>query len=210
MGRHISDKNQRIKKEKKTTGILIFFIVIVVIFSIIIAIRKNNVKGSDDPVNEINIAFNYLKEGNAEKINEYIDYNQLIDSFDEIILQEPSQNSKDVQKMLFDNLSWNIINVDVQEEKIIATVEVTNKDFKNVITKWMQNLVEKKETEEAIDNEVAMAELKEVLNRESETKKTTETIVLKKENEKWKVEMNDNFVNLVFPGIDIIQQLLNS
>jgi len=210
MGRYISDKNKKIKKEKKNTKILILFVAIVIIFSIIISIRKNNVKGSDNQANEINIAFSYLKEGNSDKINEYIDYNQLIDSFDEIILQEPSQNSKDVQKMLFDKLSWNIKNMEVQDEKVIATIEVTNKDFKNIITKWMQNLVEKKENEKAIDNELAMAELKDVLNQESEMKTTTETVILKKENEKWKIEMNDNFVNLVFPGIDIIQQLLNS
>jgi hypothetical protein len=60
-----------------------------------------------------------------------------------------------------------------------------------------------------ITNEVAIEKLQEVLKEEKEDKKTViKKIILYKEDSNWKVELNDDFINLVFPGIDSINEAL--
>ena len=173
---------------------------------------KFNVK--NDPKLEIesmiNDMFLSLKAGNSNQINKYFDYVMLISSFDPMIAENESDISIDIVNKIFENITWTIEDVDIDGNNAIVIVEVTNINFKVIVTDWMKEIVSASSTGVVITNDLALEKLQMVLSKESlETKTIIKKVKLNKKDNKWYIELNDDFRDLVYPGIDSVITVLN-
>lgn len=207
MGRHAQSRHSSgVPKGKKIVGIVIVLVIAVAfVFGIYALIRNLNQENDIEGV--INHFFEAIKNAEQEKVNQYADYEQLINSFDEMILQDESD---EVKKELFKNIEWNIEDIEEQENQVVAIVEVKNKDFKNIITAWMKELVSAKSSGIEITNEYALEKLANELKQEESLKTVIKKIVLKKENDSWRIQVNEDLRDLVYPSIDSVISVLKS
>lgn len=202
-----------LENDKKSIKLFVIFVIIIlIIVSIILMCNFKN----DDTNNEkqqikiaINDVFIALKSVNSENINKYIDYDSLISGFDPILVETKSDTSNEIKKYLFQNIEWSIENIEINGDEAIAIVEVTNLNFKVIITNWMKQIVLISSDNVVITNEIALDELKNVIEQDVETKTILEKIKLIRYENKWYIELNENFRNLVFPGIDNVIAALN-
>ena len=166
-----------------------------------------NLNSQNDIEDVINHFFEAIKNADQEAANQYVDYQQLINSLDEMILQDESD---EIEKELFRDIEWNIEDIEEQENQMVAIVEVKNKDFKNVITAWMKELVSAKSSGMSITNEYALEKLTEELKQEENLKIVIKKIVLQKENDSWKIQVNEDLRDLVYPSVDSVISVLKS
>lgn len=198
MGKHSSKDSNKTKK--------FFFIIMfaVVIIGVILATRYYNIKKK--PENSINNAFSAIKNANKDEANVYVDYEQIIYSLDEMLLEEENIG---LEKELFGSIEWKIENIEIKSDNCTATVEVTNKDFIKVMTCWMKKMIGEKEQGKDITNELSLEMLKRALSETADLKTEIKKINLIKENENWKIEVNTELRNLIYPGIDSVINTLN-
>lgn len=149
--------------------------------------------------------FNSLKQLNKKKIKKYLDYDKLLNSIDEMIIR---QNDKELEKALFTDLSYKIKSINIEKQKAIVNIEVVNKDYKDIYTKWTKEILNQKNKKTKIDEKTAMKILKTIVKKEKQTKKINKEITLNKKNDNWIVEVNTKLRDLVFPGIDIVDSIL--
>lgn len=157
----------------------------------------------------VNNLFTELKAGNKEKINNYLDYKQLIYSLDETLAAEDNEQVLNIEKSLFNSIDWSIKNTEIDGENITAIVEVVNKDFVKVITNWMKKIINEKTKGIEITQELSLQKLQETLEQTQEKKTVNKKITFKHENGKWRVEVDESFRDLVYPGIDSVITVLN-
>lgn len=210
MGKHSKSKHfsdeKGVGKGKKVVAIIIILLLIVAIaFGIYFLVNKiteqNRIKAS---VNEF---FEGLKNSEVDKVNKYADYNQLINSFDEMILQDENDR---IEKELFSSLEWNIETIGKIDNRTEIIIEAKNKDFKDVITNWMKELVSAKSARISITNEYALEKLENEIKEEEKTKTVIKKIVLKEDNGNFKITVSEDLRDLVFPGIDSVIDVLSN
>ena len=124
-----------------------------------------------------------------------------------MILQD---DSDEIEKELFKNIEWNIEEIEEQENQVVAIVEVKNKDFKNVITAWMKELISAKSSGIEITNEYALEKLANEIEEEQSSKSVIKKILLEKDNDIWKIQVNEDLRDLVYPSIDSVISVLKS
>ena len=124
-----------------------------------------------------------------------------------MILQD---DSDEIEKELFKNIEWNIEEIEEQENQVVAIVEVKNKDFKNVITAWMKGLISAKSSGIEITNEYALEKLANEIEEEQSSKSVIKKILLEKDNDIWKIQVNEDLRDLVYPSIDSVISVLKS
>jgi len=202
-----SKETQENKLTETVKSIIIFVLCISIVFIVILYVC-NNLKEKQPKV-VINKFFTAIKEENIKSANEFSNYEDLIDSFDTMILQDDSDTSN-VKKELFKNMMWTIEEVEIENDRATVIVEVINKNFKNVITKWMKEIVISKSLEKEITNEIALQKLQNILSQESEYKTVIKRIILKNDGEEWKIQVNEELRDLVYPGIDSVIEVLHS
>ncbi len=87
-------------------------------------------------------------------------------------------------------------------------LEITNKDFKTIITNYSQKILKLVFGGENITEETAANYLVEELKNEGvQTTTATKTIQAVKEDGKWKIVGNDDLTNALLPGF---QDAMNS
>lgn len=203
-------KNLEKKSKKKQWGILFVFVIISIV-GIIGALVYHRLDDETKEVEEsVNDCFSSLKSANIEQVNIYVDYEELIKSLDTIIIENREEEVSSLEKELFKTLEWKIEEIKVEDSNAIVTVETKNKDLKTVVIKWLQQLATLKNAGEAINNQIALEELKKTLANENKTEKTKKDIILKKDNGTWKLELNENLRTLVYPGVEDIASVINN
>ena len=145
--------------------------------------------------------FRALKNGDYDKVNEYINYNEVISSSD--VLDSESLD-QETMNLLFDKLSWKVTETTQEENTANVTVEVTNKNFKTIIANYMQNALRVAFSgQELSDAEMENYLLEELRNEDVETTTTTQTINLTKQDGKWVINTTDtNLIDILLPGLN--------
>jgi len=205
MGKHSASK------EKSNFGKIIKFILFLIIIAAIIlgiVYIRNLKKDKIQVTQNVNSLFESLKELNKEQIEKYVNYKMIVSGLDEMIINEDNENSE-LQKELFKDISWSIESVNINGKEAVAIVEMTNKNFKNILTKWMKEIVKEKTEDNEISEKVALEKLKEVLKDETVRKTIIKKIKLEKNEDEWKIEVNDDLIDLIFPGIESVAEFLN-
>lgn len=198
-------KNEKKVKEKKTgenkkgkKAPIIIGVAIIAILIIAIVLYVFLAKG---PKSTVEGMLQALKNGDYDKVNEYVNYQQVMESseiFDSETLNEETMN------LLFDKLSWKIIETTQEENTASVSVEITNKNFKTIIGNYMQNALKVAFSgKELSDTEMENYLLEELKNENVETTTTTQTINLIKQDGKWVINTEDtNLVDILLPGLN--------
>lgn len=202
MGKH-SINNSNGKNVIKLKSILFFIIITGLVITLIISINK---KKEDFTKQEeiINQAFSALKTTNINEVNKYTKYNTIIAGLDESILNQ--EEVSEIEKNLFNTMEWSIEKIKEEDNNTVAIIEVTNKDFKMIITEWLQEIVNRKTNGEDISNEVGLKVLENILKNNNYG---TQTVIKKVKIDKdSKIEVNDDLINLLYSGIESVSNAL--
>ena len=189
----VTVENKKSKKAPIITAIIIIAIIILAI--VLYVVFANGPKGVVEGM------FRALKNGDYDKVNEYINYNEVISSSD--VLDSESLD-QETMNLLFDKLSWKVTETTQEENTANVTVEVTNKNFKTIIANYMQNALRVAFSgQELSDAEMENYLLEELRNEDVETTTTTQTINLTKQDGKWVINTTDtNLIDILLPGLN--------
>lgn len=196
------------KKKKIIIGVVIALIVIAIaVAGIVLFLNANN------PKNSVQNLMNALVKGDVSKISEYVDdSSQLVsaDLFKEDSSEDNTQMT-DKEKLLYSSLEYKINNVTENGDVATVEVEVTNKNFKTIVSNYMQKVVKVAISGQSPSDEEIENYLVEELKNESIDKvTTTQNISVQRIDGKWKVKVDDNLQNALFPGLQDVLSVLNS
>lgn len=179
----------------KKRGIVTRTIAVVIILGIIIGLIY---VALPSPARVLQEMLRELKSGNYEKVNEYVDYNEL--SNIPIFSKENSDERKEAEKLFFEELQFNIKKINKEGDKATIEIEVTNKNYKTVIQNYTQKVMQKILSSEEINvEEILMDELK---NKDIDKVTSIENITVQKQDGKWKVVVDDNLKKAIFPNLE--------
>ena len=190
------EKKPKTKKSKnaKWAGIVIAIIVIaiVILLTVMIAI-------SSTPKKSVDGMLSYLKAGEFEKVQEFVDYNQLISSTNTF---DAEDLNVDTQKLFFERLEWKVGKVTEENDNATIEVEITNKDFKTIISNYMQEMLKlafsgQNLSDEQMDNYL----IEDLKSEDVQMTTVTGTIQANKQNGEWKIVVNDQLLNVLLPGL---------
>ncbi len=207
MGKHSIEK-KKINFGKGFIAVIILVLIIAVIIGIIYII-KNNTNSNNEFEEQgkiINSAFSNLKSFNIDEVEKYLNYSELISGLDKNIMEEKFIN---LQKNLFNTMEWSIENIKEEDGIVVAIVEVTNKNYKNIIIEWLKQIVELKSETEELSNEESLQVLEKILiENNNGTQSVIKKIQLMEQDGEWKIIVDDELINLVYPGIEAIDSVL--
>lgn len=193
------EKNKKENKEKKQKGkskvgywiggilLLIIALAIVMAFAVM----------PSSPEKTIDALFNCLKTGDIQGASKYVtNLEEVQEVTDDDIPTEGKQ-------LLFNKLEWKIVNVTKEKDVAKVEVEITNKDFKTIITNFMKKVVKVAMSGEAISEEKQDQYLVEELKNESiQTVTEKMEIELEKQDRKWKAKVNEDIMISLLPGFE--------
>ena len=194
-GKKEKAKNKTEKEGKK--GLFARVLAIIVILLVIIGLIYLAIP---TPEKSLNNMLKALKDGNIDKVNQYV-------SYDDISLSKAvglnEEASKENDAILFESLEWNIKSV--KEENDIATIQivVTNKDYDTAFENDIQTMFQKFINNEDVTEEEQFTLLLNELKSDSLGNKTvTETINLTKTDGAWKINADENLAKALYPGLE--------
>ena len=211
---HIENKKEKKQnKEKKegkekgskkvgywVGGIVLLLVVLAIVTALLLlpATPEKSVEGM----------LNSLKNADFESVNKYVNYEEIVNESE---MLQNSEMDEETQSLLFDKLTWKILNISKEENTASVEVEITNKDFNQIITNYTQEALRIAFSGESFTQEEQNNKLKEQLKNEGiGTKTVTTTIQLVKQDGEWKVQADESLVNALLPGLQEAINSLNS
>ena len=138
---HIENKKEKKQnKEKKESkekgskkvgywvgGIVLLVVVLVIVTALLLlpATPEKSVEGM----------LNSLKNADFESVNKYVNYEEIVNESE---MLQNSEMDEETQSLLFDKLTWKILNISKEENTASVEVEITNKDFDQIISNYTQ------------------------------------------------------------------------
>ena len=181
-------------------GIILLFVVLAIVTALLLlpATPEKSVEGM----------LNSLKNADFESVNKYVNYEEIVNESE---MLQNSEMDEETQSLLFDKLTWKILNISKEENTASVEVEITNKDFNQIITNYTQEALRIAFSGESFTQEEQNNKLKEQLKNEGiGTKTVTTTIQLVKQDGEWKVQADESLVNALLPGLQEAINSLNS
>ena len=178
-------------------GIVLLLVVLAIVTALLLlpATPEKSVEGM----------LNSLKNADFESVNKYVNYEEIVNESE---MLQNSEMDEETQSLLFNKLTWKTLNISKEENTASVEVEITNKDFNQIITNYKQEALRIAFSGESFTEEVQNNKLKEQLkNEEIGTKTITTTIQLEKQDGEWKVQADESLVNALLPGL---QEAINS
>ena len=203
----------------KNNNKLAWIIVIIAVVVIAVVAIVTTIFFGNNPEKTIEETFTALKEGNLELIDEYIateDSNSLIENEITDTLKTSLENSdfeRDLINSCFSQFEWQIKETKIEGNTAVVTVDITNKDFSNVVqevfSKMLTQALSTAVTGEEMTEEETLNLIKESIDEVTDTTTITKEINLVKENGTWKFNATE-VMNIVLPGIiDGLESLQN-
>lgn len=181
------------KKYGKWIGLVVAVLVLILIIVGIVFFVKT-------PYFAVMKTFNSLKSGNIETVSSYVSYNDLMDSLVEGL--NTGETMGDLEKNCFSEFKYKINSFKVEGDTATVTVETTNKNFRNALTKWTQTIYQRFISGNEISNDQGITLLNEYLSDESiGTMSVTKDLKLVKVENRWHLEIDDNLKDAIFPGL---------
>lgn len=180
-------------------GVLIVLLIIVVITLLVVL--------PSTPSKTVNGMLDALKSGDFTKAEEYVNYKELMNSSE---LSNGEDLDIETQKLIFNKLSWKINKVTEENETASIEVEVTNKDFKTIISNYVQKAIKVAFGSGTNDEEIENYLLEELKNENVQLATVTKTLTALKQDGKWRVEINEELLEVLFPGLSEAINALSS
>lgn len=198
-------KEKKAKKENKKVGYLVSGIILLLV---VLAIVTALLLLPATPEKTVDGMLNSLKNADFESVNKYVNYDEIVNNAEMLQNLEMDQET---QSLLFDKLTWKFLNLSKEENTASVEVEITNKDFNQIISTYTQEALKIAFSGESFTQEEQINKLKEQLkNEENTTRTVTTTIQLVKQDGKWKVQPDENLINALLPGLQEAVNYLNS
>lgn len=192
-------KEKKEKKSKKTPWIITAVTVVVV--AILVVLLTYMIVTSSDPKKSADGLFMNLREGDFAKAREFISSDE---SFSSEILDDDL--NPETQKLLFNKLSWKVNKINENGEEATIDIEITNKDFKtilsNVMQKTLKSAFNKEDSEETTEEVAENYLIEELKNDQVQTTTVTTTINAIKQDKKWKIVEDEELVKALLPGLE--------
>ena len=196
-----ANKEKKEKGSKKVgywvSGIVLLLVVLAIVTALLLlpATPEKTVEGM----------LNSLKNADFESVNKYVNYEEIVNESE---MLQNSEMDEETQSLLFDKLTWKILNISKEENTASVEVEITNKDFNQIISNYTKEALKIAFNGESFTQEEQNNKLKEQLkNEEIGTKTVTTTIQLTKQDREWKVQPDESLINALLPGL---QEAINS
>ena len=181
-------------------GIILLFVVLAIVTALLLL--------PTTPEKTVEGMLNSLKNADFESVNKYVNYEEIVNESE---MLQNSEMDEETQSLLFNKLTWKTLNISKEENTASVEVEITNKDFNQIISNYKQEALRIAFSGESFTEEVQNNKLKEQLkNEEIGTKTITTTIQLEKQDGEWKVQADESLVNALLPGLQEAINSLNS
>lgn len=202
----MSGKYSSSKKKIKRKKILSIVILLVVVLCIIFVVKNqhSSIKQVEGTVND---GLKLLKENKIDEVNNYLNYSELIATIDDILLNEQVMKEYELDKYFFSNLNWKVNKIDIDGNEAFVTIEITNKDFEEILTNWMKELISQIENGNTIDDAICIQKLKDCSSDSNVSLKTVTGTIMLKNNNGWSIVVNTDLRDVIFPGIDKIDSI---
>lgn len=205
-------KEKPVKEVGKKRGILAR---IVAVFIILLAIAGLIYLAMPSPERTVTNMLQKLKEGKLDEVKEYVDYKSLVNipalGVESKEDGELSKEEQEQQKWFYTSLEWKIRSVENKGDTATAEVEITNKNYKTVIQNYAQKVLQKAFKGETTSEEEMNQYLIDELKRDDiEQVTSTQTITIEKQEGKWKVKVDENLREAIFPKLSEVINSLNS
>ncbi len=194
-------ETKNVKEKGKKRNILARFISVIVVLAIVIGIIF---VALPSPARALEEMFRDLKAGKIEDVSKYVDYKELSN----IPALENTDNSNEEntvdenEKLLFEDLQWNIKKIEKNDDEAKIEVEITNKNYKNVFQNFTKKVVQMVlNNENPSDEKTEQYLIEELKNKDVGQLTSTQEITVKKQDGSWKVLVDDNLKNGIFPGL---------
>ena len=198
VNKKVEEKTKETKVKSSSKGGKYVAISIVLIF--IIAIIVGIVYFIKTPYYTLIKAFNAIKSEDINTINQYISYDELMNSV--VGNLNVGEEMTEFEKNCFSDFSFKINTVKVEGDIAIVNIDTTNKNFRNAITKWSQSIYQKFINGEEISNEEGIKLLNNCLKDGSiGTITTNKDITLNRVDGKWIIKVDEGLKDAIFPGI---------
>lgn len=196
------EKKTRVKKNiggAVVTVILIAALAIGIVCTILL---------QDTPSKSIEAMLIAFKTGDFIKAEEYVNYKEMMQDSN---LSNEEDMTSEAQKLFFDRLEWNINEIKKDANTATAQVEITNKDYKTIISNYMQKVLKIAFSGQAMsEKEMQDYLIEELKNQEVQTATNMVTMQLEKKDGKWRVISNDDLMYGLMPGLKEAMDSLNN
>ena len=196
------------KNNKLAWIIVIIAVVIIAVIAIVATILFGN-----NPEKTIDETFTALKKGNMDVLMEYTSTEGTDNSFTNELTEgltngtDSTENTELEKEMLdscFSQLEWKIAETKKDGDTAVVTVDITNKDFSNVMqeifSEMMAQAFASAFTGQEMTEEDTMQLMKEKIDEVTATTSNTEEINMVKEDGIWKFSNSDELANMLLPG----------
>jgi len=184
------------KKNSKNNYLVIGIVLVIIAVVIITALML--VPGT--PKKAVDGMLGCLKSGEFEKAEEFVNYQDLINSSELVGGEESNQ---DEEKLLFNKMDWKVKKVVENGDIATVEVEITNKDFKTILSNYIQKVAKAAISKQSISEEQYEQYLVDELKNESIQTITVEgEIQVEKQDGKWKVKTDENLIKIILPGLE--------
>lgn len=193
-------KKIEVKKDDKKKSKSGYWIIGVILIILVIAIITGLMLMPGTPIKAVDGMLGCLKSGEFDKAEEFVNYQDLINT-SELINGEDSNQEE--EKLLFNKLEWKVKKVVEDGNKATVEVEITNKDFKTIISNYIQQVAKAAISKQSISEEQYEQYLVDELKNESIQTTTVEgEIQVEKQDGKWKVKIDENLIKIILPGLE--------
>lgn len=206
---------------KLAWSIVIIAVVVIAVVAIVATILFGN-----NPEKTIDETFTALKEGNMDVLLEYTSTEETDNSFENELTEglingtdstENTELEKEILNSCFSQLEWKIAETKKDGDTAVVTVDITNKDFSNVMqeifSEMMAQVFASAFTGQEMTEEDTMKLMKEKIDEVTATTTNTEKINMVKEDGIWKFSDSDELANMLLPGfssgIESMQDSIN-
>lgn len=160
----------------------------------------------DTPSKSIDAMLMALKTGDFIKAEEFVNYQEMVQS-SELADGENAES----QKLFFDRLEWNINEIKKDVNIATAQVEITNKDYKTILSNYMQKVLKIAFSGQSMsEQEMQNSLIEELKNQEVQTATNMVTMQLEKKDGKWRVISNEDLMFGLMPGLKEAMDSLNN
>lgn len=160
----------------------------------------------DTPSKSIDAMLMALKTGDFIKAEEFVNYQEMVQS-SELADRENAES----QKLFFDRLEWNINEIKKDVNTATAQVEITNKDYKTILSNYMQKVLKIAFSGQSMsEQEMQNSLIEELKNQEVQTATNMVTMQLEKKDGKWRVISNEDLMFGLMPGLKEAMDSLNN
>ena len=206
---HIENKKEKkINKEKSENKKVGYWVSGIILLLVVLAIVTALLLLPATPEKTVEGMLNSLKNADFESVNKYVNYDEIVNESE---MLRNTEMDEEAQSLLFNKLAWKILNISKEENTASVEVEITNKDFNQIISNYTQEALRIAFSGESFTQEEQNNKLKEQLkNEEITTRTVTTTIQLIKQDGKWKVQPDESLINALLPGLQEAVNYLNS